>query len=543
VRRIRSTDASSTAAAVSSVSDLTPPVAASQPRGKVVARNVGYNFLSQIWLVVLGLLITPYLVRHLGVGVYGFLTLLLAISAYSAALDFGFGFALVKYISEFYGRRDDAMVRRLVSTAVTVYLGLGVLAGLTLTLVSPWLIDVLGVDRSLRPLAQDAFYISAAALCVTLILSMATAVPNALQRMNLTARRTIAFGTVGMLGQVVLLALGRGLLSLLVLQVVVGVAAVMSFLLVSKRLLPFISLRPTLDISTFKLLGRFSALKFVNQVAATTVMQIDKFLVGAMVSLSAVGYFVVPLQVAQRLPALVGNVAVAFLPAASAFHGQSDRVRLNELYLRATKLVALLVLPLSSMLVIFAHPILTFWIGPTFAEKSSLPLQLLAIGYGLNTFSTIPAITSDSMGRPGVTASFSVASTVLNVGVSLLLIPRFGIEGAALAIVVNSVLLVPYFIFYVHRHVIGLAVFPMIRRSLALPVLATVLSWPAMLLLRTEVNGLLSLGLVLIASFGVYILLSVVVGAYDVKERHLLRTYFRRDPTVPEGSRPTTEAG
>jgi O-antigen/teichoic acid export membrane protein len=539
VKRIHSTPASSTEAAVSSHPDVTPPVSASQPRGKVVARNVGYNFLSQIWLVVLGLLITPYLIRHLGVGVYGLLTLLLAISAYSAALDFGFGFALVKYVSEFYSRRDDAMVRRLISTAVTVYLGLGVVAGLTLTLLSPSLIHVLGVEGSLRPLAQDAFYISAAALCVTLTLSMASAVPNALQRMDLTARRTIAFGTVGMLGQVVLLALGRGLLSLLVLQVVVGLTAVISFLVASKRLLPAISLRPTFDISTFKLLGRFSALKFVNQLAANTVMQIDKFLVGALVSLSAVGYFVVPLQVAQRLPSLVGNVAVAFLPAASAFHGQSDRARLNELYLRATKLVALLVFPLTSMLVIFAHPILTFWIGQTFAEKSSLALQLLAIGYGLNTFSTIPAITSDSMGRPGVTASFSVASTVLNVGVSLLLIPRFGIEGAALAIVVNSVLLVPYFISYVHRHVIGISVFPMIRRSLARPALATVLSWPAMLLLRTAINDLVTLMLVLIGSFGIYILWSVVVGAYDPKERDLLRTYFRRDSTVGVGSRHT----
>jgi O-antigen/teichoic acid export membrane protein len=500
----------------------------SHPRGKVVARNVGYNFLAQIWLVGLGVLITPYLVRHLGVATYGLLTVLLAVSAYSTALDFGFGFALVKYVSEYYGRRDNQAVRRLVSTAITVYLALGVLLGSALILLSPWLISLLGVKESVRPLAQDAFYISGAMLCITLFLSMASAVPNALQRMDLTTRRTIGFGSVAMLGQVVLLAVGRGLLSLLILQVVVGIAAVASFLIASKRLLPVITFRPTFDPATFKLLGRFSALKFVNQLAATTVMQIDKFLVGGLVSLAAVGYFVVPLQLAQRLPSLVGNIAVAFLPAASTFHGQRDAGRLSELYLRAMKLVALLVFPLASILVIFAHPILTYWIGHTFADKSSLALQLLAIGYGLNTFSTIPAITSDSKGRPGVTAAFSVVSTAVNVGASLLLIPRFGINGAALAIVINSVVLVPYFVWYVHRNVINVPVVLMLRRSLMLPALATVLSLPVMIVLRALIHGLGTLALVSIASLGVYFILSLLVRTYDAQERTLLRTYFAR---------------
>jgi O-antigen/teichoic acid export membrane protein len=304
--------------------------------------------------------------------------------------------------------------------------------------------------------------------------------------------------------------------------------AVAAFAVLARRLLPEIRLRPGFDRATFRMLARFSLLKFANNVSTNTVMQIDKVLVGALLSLAAVGYYFVPLQLAQRLTTVVGAVAVAFLPAASALHGRADRERLVELYLRATKVVAVLGLPLASLLVVFAHPILQFWIDPHFADKATLTLQALAVGYGINIFSTIPAITSDSLGRPGVTAAFSVASAALNVCLSLLLIPRFGILGAALAITINSVVLVPYFLLYVHRHVLAVPVALVVRRSIAGPLAAAALSWVPMLMLRGLVNGPATLVLALVLGFCAYLVMTLVVRVYDATDREVARAYLAR---------------
>ena len=257
-------------------------------------------------------------------------------------------------------------------------------------------------------------------------------------------------------------------------------------------------------------------------------MQIDKLLVGALVSLSAVGFYFVPLQLAQRLTTVVGAVAVAFLPAASALHGRADRERLVELYLRATKVVAVLGLPLASLLVVFAHPILEFWIDPQFADKGSLTLQVLAVGYGINIFSTIPAIASDSLGRPGVTTAFSVVSACLNVGLSLFLIPRYGIVGAALAIAINSAMLVPYFLWYVHRHVLQLPIREVVTQSIAGPAAAAVLAWPPMYVLRDTVDSRSTLALALLLGFGAYLALTLVVNVYDATDRAVARAYLAR---------------
>jgi O-antigen/teichoic acid export membrane protein len=346
--------------------------------------------------------------------------------------------------------------------------------------------------------------------------------------MDLTTRRTIAFATASTLGIVTVLALGRGLLAVLAVQVVVNAVAVLAFFLLARRILPEVRLRPGYDRATFRMLARFSFLKFANNVSTNTVMQIDKVLVGALVSLGAVGFYFVPLQLAQRLTTVVGAVAVAFLPAASALHGRADREHLVELYLRATKVVAVLGLPLAALLVVFAHPILEFWIDPHFADEGAVTLQVLAVGYGINIFSTIPAITSDSLGRPGVTTSFSVISAGLNVALSLIFIPRYGIVGAALAIGINSALLVPIFLWYVHRRVLVLPIRMVLARSIAAPAVAAGLALVPMFALRETVDSRLTLALALVLGFGAYLVLTLVVHVYDATDRAVARAYLAR---------------
>jgi O-antigen/teichoic acid export membrane protein len=155
-------------------------------------------------------------------------------------------------------------------------------------------------------------------------------------------------------------------------------------------------------------------------------------------------------------------------------------------------------------------------------------LQLLAVGYGINIFSTIPAITSDSLGRPGVTTSFSVVSACLNVGLSLILIPRFGIVGAALAIAINSATLVPYFLWYVHRRVLDLPIRTVVTRSIAAPAVAVALAVLPMLLLRETVDSRLTLLLALALGFGAYLALTLAVRVYDATDRAVARAYLAR---------------
>ena len=130
--------------------------------------------------------------------------------------------------------------------------------------------------------------------------------------------------------------------------------------------------------------------------------------------------------------------------------------------------------------------------------------------------------------RPRVTTAFSLASCLLNVGLSLVLIPAFGIVGAAFAILANSLLLVPLFIVYVHRTVLDLGVWELVRRSLVRPFAAAVVSWVPMLLLVQASESLPLLLAALAAGLAAYAGATVVFSVYDAVDRDVARSYFRR---------------
>jgi O-antigen/teichoic acid export membrane protein len=358
-------------------------------------------------------------------------------------------------------------------------------------------------------------------------LSVFSAVPTALQRLDVVNGLNVVFGTATVAGTVGLLLAGLGLVPVLALTVSVSFVAAVSFLVASRRLLPGVSFRPRLHLPTARLLLGFGTLKFANQVATQTIYHLDKFLVAALASVSAVTYYAVPVTIAQRIAALVANVSTAFLPAASELHGRGERRRFEELYLRSTKLVALLVLPTGSLLFVFADPILRYWLGADFARESADVLRVLAAGYVVSALTTMPALACDAVGRPRVTTAFSLASAALNVALSIVLIPTHGILGASFAILVNSALVAPVFLLYVHRRVVPLPLRELVTKSLARPLLAAVASWPAMALLLLVATSLPMLLLALVLGFVAFVVATIALSVYDATDRQVVGASLR----------------
>lgn len=500
---------------------------------RLMLRNVGYNLAGRIWLFALTVAATPILVHGLGAQLFALYSLVGALAGYFAVLDFGFGIATIKFVAEYRGRRDDEAIGRMIGSAITAFLALGILGALVLVAGASFLVErVLDVPPEMRSVARTAVGVTALGFIVTMPLSVLNAIPMALQRMDIVNRRNALFGTVLAVGTVVLIKSGHGIVAVIGYGVIVNAVAAVSFAVTTKRLLPGISLRPRLHPAALRTLGGFGAMKFINQVATNTVYHLDKLLIAVLAPLAAVTPYVIALTLAQRLSLLVGNVAGAFLPAASEAHGGADHAGFKDLYLRGTKLVGLLVFPLGMLLIVFADPILLHWVGGEVARDSAGLLRLLAVAYVVNALSTMPAVACDSLSRPGVTTAFSVGSAALNVALAVILIPHFGAAGAGLAILVNSVLLVPVFLAYVHRRVLRVSLAELARRSLARPAAATLLLVPVALILRAWATTLPLLLLSIGATFGLYVALTVALGAYDAADRGFVATLRPRRKTL-----------
>src|SRR5262249_20283138 len=73
------------------------------------------------------------------------------------------------------------------------------------------------------------------------------------------------------------------------------------------------------------------------------------------------------------------------------------------------------------------------WMGPQFAKQTFIVLQILACGVLLNCMANIPYNALQALGRPDIPGKFHLFELPLYFAFCVMVIPRWGIVGAAFA--------------------------------------------------------------------------------------------------------------
>jgi O-antigen/teichoic acid export membrane protein len=170
----------------------------------------------------------------------------------------------------------------------------------------------------------------------------------------------------------------------------------------------------------------------VSNVVGPLMTYMDRFLVGALVSTTAVAYYATPYDVATKLLIIPGALVGVLFPAFSSSI-TNDRARAARLFGRGTTYTMLALFPLSLLTVALAQPVLTLWLGATFAQQSTRVLQWLAIGVFLNGLAQFPFALLQAAGRPDLTAKLHLIELPCYFLAIIVLIRAHGIEGAAIA--------------------------------------------------------------------------------------------------------------
>jgi len=158
---------------------------------------------------------------------------------------------------------------------------------------------------------------------------------------------------------------------------------------------------------------------------------LDRFLIGAMVSMSAVAYYATPYELVTKLLIIPGALVGVMFPAFSASFSQ-DRARTAALYSRCVKYVFLILFPAVLLTVGLAQNGLTLWLGADFAQHSSRVLQWLAVGVFLNSLAAVPFTLVQGVGRPDLTAKLQLIELPAYLLTLWCLVAARGVEGAAI---------------------------------------------------------------------------------------------------------------
>ena len=104
----------------------------------------------------------------------------------------------------------------------------------------------------------------------------------------------------------------------------------------------------------------------------------------------------------------------------------------SKLFSKSVKYIFIILFPIVLIISIFAKEGLDIWLGPNFADSSTLVLQLFAIGIFLNSLAFFPFTYLQSIGRPDITAKIHLFELPMYLIFMWYFIPKLGITGAAL---------------------------------------------------------------------------------------------------------------
>jgi O-antigen/teichoic acid export membrane protein len=401
--------------------------------GRVLARNTMLNLAGQVLPLLVAVFSTPYVIHHLGPDRYGLYSLASIVVGYFALFNLGIGPATTKYVAEHLGSGEIDRLPQLVWTAVTSQMCLGLAGGILLAAASPLLVErALKIPVSLQPQAHIIFLIMSAALPLDFVAGSFRGVLSASQRFDLLNSIDVPLGALMGLIPVAAIALGYGLPAIVLSLVVLRVASVSVVIVFCFRLHP--ALRSvSFDFGLIRTLLSFGGWVTVSGAVGPILVYVDDFLIGALLSITAVGYYAPPSGIASKLSILPGCLVSTLFPAFSTSAGRGDSEWIRKTLIRSLKFLILIVGPVTLILVFFAKPLLTFWLGTKFADEGALPLQILAGGVLVNSLALIPCVLLQGVGRPDLNAKFHLLELPIHIALVWFLVTHFGLPGAALA--------------------------------------------------------------------------------------------------------------
>jgi O-antigen/teichoic acid export membrane protein len=472
---------------------------------------------------------TPFLVHHLGAEQYGIFSLSLTLVTFLTLLDAGISTALVRFVADRTALGDMAGVNRLVTASFVLYFALGLLAVATTAVVATHFIgDVFNLSPAGIAPARFVFLFAGIAFFFTFLSKIFMSVILGLQRNDIAAILKILVTITTGTGTLVLISLGFGVRSLLLLSTAVGALSLCTYALVARRQLPQLSLRTKPSRAVLLSTLKFSGWISLANTTAFLLFQLDRVVLGMLKSVSLVTYYAVPGSVASYLYVATANLASITIAVATGLFARRQQDRVVQLYLRATRFIVMFLLAAGIPAFVLARPILAFWIGDSFAERSTGILRILVATYVLLGLAVMPYNVILAAGRPRVLGLVNLAMLGTNIVLIAILIPPFGILGAAWAYLLSVTPLL-FVLFYAERHLLDLSLthwLALLRRMAVPAALATAFS----LLMLQLVSNLVEVLAAAAGAAALLVLLYVTCFA-ETDDRRLVKRLLRLVPS------------
>lgn len=427
-----------------------------------------------------------------------------------------------------YWRNKPSALKGVVVVAIGLSLISGAVASAVLILTSPWLSASIFHQPGLRQL----LVIFAFAFPLATGLKVCAAATRVSQRMEYGAlsedfgQAFVALVLVGLL-----LWAGYGLAGAVVGYVLsYALALILAAYFVVRVFSSFLKSRLSMEIHPGRLLA-FSSVTVLANLFSILISRMDRLFIGHFMGAMDVGTYQALAQSSVVFLTVLGSLNAIFSPMIAEVYHNGQVRRLEELYRVSTRWGVYICLPIFLVFLLVPGQVMTVVFGQAYATGAG-PLAMLSAAQLINVATGGVGFVLLMTGREKQWTAISGVAAALNIALSVVLIPRWGLMGAALASSVTVIGLYGAGLLLAKRQ---LGIWPYDRRY-AKGLAAATLTALVILLLRAAypAPSILGLGAIALTSIGVFTGLLLLFGL-EAEDRELLGLLLsRRSRRVPK---------
>jgi O-antigen/teichoic acid export membrane protein len=398
----------------------------------LILKNTLLNLLGYGAPLVVAVFAIPRIVKAIGTDRFGILTLTWVLTGYLSVLDMGLGRALTKIVAEKLGENNIAEIPITIWTALSALVLISIVISLAFWSCSHWMVyDLLKIPADLKKEALNSFYLISVFIPVVIISVGFRGILEAYQRFDLVNAVRIPLGIFSFAAPLMVIPFSVKL-HVIIAVIFIGrllITLVQFFLCcrITPRLLEDFSV----ELKMFGQLLRFGGWMTLTNVISPLLMYLDRFFIGALLSITAVAYYATPSEVITKLTLVSGALMSVLFPAISASYNV-DRQRAAFLVERGLKYLFIVVFPIVLVIVSFAFEGLGIWLNEDFAQQCTEVTQILAIGVFFGCLGQIPYAFVQGAGRPDLTGKLHLFEMLVYLAALIGAIYWAGIVGAAL---------------------------------------------------------------------------------------------------------------
>ena len=398
-----------------------------------MVRNTFWNLSGRGAPLLLAFLAIPFLIKGIGTERFGVLTLAWMVIGYFSLFDFGIGRALTLMVARSIGSGNEDDIHSLIWTGLVLMILLGILGGVLGLVITPWLaVSILKISPALVAEAVSTFYILSFTIPCVVATSGLIGVLEAHQRFRAVNTVRLFMGTNNYLGPLLMLPFSTHLPAIVAFMAFGRLVAFFIYLMLCLKTVPGLRTGIEFRRSHIKPIASFGGWLTVSNIVSPIMVYMDRFFIGAIISVTAVAYYTTPYEVISKISILPDAIVATMFTAFTISLANEPSLAFGH-FKHVVKLLFAAVFPLMLLTVMFAQEGLALWLNAKFSQNSSQVLQILAAGVFCNCLARLPFTLIQSAGKPNVTAKLHLLELVSYLPVLWYCTGHFGIVGAAFA--------------------------------------------------------------------------------------------------------------